>query len=274
MFSMAELGIVERMSAVDPVPNGLPRPRSTDDVAVRTAATRRERLRAATRAELVEAARAELVDGGWAAVTLRAVASRLDMTAPAIYRYFSSREALLEEVVAQLYDELAIHLEQASAPAPDRSLTCRFLNTMWSFRSWALEHGPEFSLLFGAPVPGVGSPDDPVLTFDSAGRPARGARFGRVWISLFVELAQTAGVPPPQQEVSSGLRQQVQLFLDRTGVPLDVDSTVTLLLCWQGLYGFICTEAFGHLRFAVEDAHDLFSLRIEECRRLLELPLQ
>ena len=47
------------------------------------------------------------VDG----LALRAVAREMGMTAPALYRYFSSREDLVENVVADLYDELCAVLE-------------------------------------------------------------------------------------------------------------------------------------------------------------------
>lgn len=53
-----------------------------------TAPTRRERLRTATLAEIKEGARRLLVTGGVDAVSLRAIARDMGMTAPAIYRYF------------------------------------------------------------------------------------------------------------------------------------------------------------------------------------------
>src|SRR6266567_2429543 len=67
---------------------------------------------------------------------------------------------------------------------PSAKLKQRFLATSYAFRVWALEHRPEFGLLFGAPIPGV--------LIDNAGNldPAtnRGMRFGQVWLELFAEL--------------------------------------------------------------------------------------
>ena len=53
-----------------------------------TEATRRERLRAETEREIRQAARALLVERGRDAVTLRAIARELGITAPALYRYY------------------------------------------------------------------------------------------------------------------------------------------------------------------------------------------
>ncbi len=75
--------------------------------------SRRDRLRADTVREIKETARRVLVDQGVDGLALRAVAREMGMTAPALYRYFSSREDLVENVVADLYDELVAVLEAA-----------------------------------------------------------------------------------------------------------------------------------------------------------------
>ncbi len=147
--------------------------------------SRRDRNRAATRAQIVAAARELLVAGGIEAVTVRAIAAELGMTAPALYRYFDSREALLSELIDALYDELADALDRGPRRRAARGLADRFMSTSFCFRQWALGHRAEFGLLFGAPLPGVGG--------RLAERPAsedRGARFGQVWLELFVQLWQ------------------------------------------------------------------------------------
>lgn len=49
--------------------------------------TRRERIRAATEMEIRQHARTLLIEQGRDAVTLRAIARELGITAPALYRY-------------------------------------------------------------------------------------------------------------------------------------------------------------------------------------------
>ena len=44
------------------------------------------------------------------------------------------------------------------------------------------------------------------------------------------------------------------------------------LVSWQSLYGFICTEAFGHLNFAIDDGSELFEDRLQDFRERLRLP--
>lgn len=233
--------------------------------------SRRARLRHATKIDLVAAARALLVEEGLTAVTVRAVASRLGMTAPAIYRYYDSRELLLEDVVDLLYAELADHLEAARDSVGSAALSERFLVTSRAFRSWALQNRPEFGLLFGAPVPGVGRKEH---DFTLLPEEARGVRFMLVWLQLFLEIP-AAGIelPPWPRPVPAGLRAQLSGYLQRIGQdPSSVDSAMLFLVCWQTLYGFICTEAFGHLEFALDDGREMFEDRLQELRERLHLP--
>src|SRR6266516_180026 len=80
--------------------------------------SRRERVRAATRAEILLAARDLLVAGGTEDVTLRGIAAKLGITAPALYRYFDSREQLLGALRNSIYHELADTLAAARDAVP------------------------------------------------------------------------------------------------------------------------------------------------------------
>ena len=62
---------------------------------------------------LVRAARAQVADRGAASLNLRALARTVGVTHPAVYRHFSNKEALLEAVAEQGFEELAAALTQA-----------------------------------------------------------------------------------------------------------------------------------------------------------------
>ncbi len=209
--------------------------------------THRQRRRAATRDEIVEAARTLLVQSGLEQVTLRGIAGELGMTAPALYRYFDSREALLEALIDALYDELAdvlLAVRDADAHAPLKS---QFVTTSREFRRWALTHRPEFGLLFGAPLPGVTGKD-------VATAPDRGMRFGQVWLELFAKLSQEhPEVIPDGRRVDPQLRRQLREYHELIGRAVPIGTLELFLSCWMRLYGAVATEAFGHLNFALSD---------------------
>lgn len=211
--------------------------------------TRRERTRAATRAEILDAARRLLIEGGTERVTLRGIAGELGMTAPALYRYFDSREALIGALCDQLYDELADVLVAARDKDTDAPLKQRFLVTSHAFRTWALAHRPEFGLLFGAPVPGVMVVEPTAATPNAD----RGQRFGGVWLELFVELWRHNPVDvASDRQIDPRLRKHLAKYRDQIGPVLPLGAIVLYLSCWVQLYGTVATEAFGHLSFALE----------------------
>ncbi|WP_106849808.1 TetR/AcrR family transcriptional regulator [Blastococcus sp. Marseille-P5729] len=231
--------------------------------AVNPPQTRRERIFGDTQNELAAAARELVVDGGPEAVTIREVAARAGMTGPAIYRYFPSREALLERVIRDLYLELADYLVQARDAAPGESVRARLVATSRAFRRWALEHRSEFGLLFGAPIPGV--------VVDKDQHDAAGPSFGQVWLELFAEIYASGASPRWPHPLPQRLTDQVDALIKRMGMPASTDAAVLFLYCWQSLYGAVCTEAFGHLNWALEDAEEFFEGRLLEILDLLGL---
>ena len=70
-------------------------------------------MRAATIEEIIATARRLLVTSGPEAVSLRAIAREMGMTAPGLYRYFGSHEELVRHVIAGIFTELAQDIHQA-----------------------------------------------------------------------------------------------------------------------------------------------------------------
>ena len=84
-----------------------------------TTLSRRDRVRAATVTEIKDTARRILVAEGPDGLSLRAIAREMGMTAPALYRYFPSREDLIGALIADLYDELTATISTAAGTAGD-----------------------------------------------------------------------------------------------------------------------------------------------------------
>ena len=223
--------------------------------------SRRERARADTVREIKQTARRVLVDHGVEGLALRAIAREMGMTAPALYRYFTSREDLVENVVADLYDELCDVLERvrdATEPAtPGRQL----LEVSRAFRTWAITHRPEFGLLFGSAGQDV-LPDD---AHDYGERPSQvaGARFGGVFVVLVAHIYLEQGFPVPDEaEIDPGLKVQLTEWCATLPVALPLGVMHVFLSCWIRLYGMVCMEVFGHLRFALNDAEPMFEAEL------------
>jgi len=236
------------------------------------APSRRDRVRAATAGEIKQTARRILVAEGPEAVSLRAIAREMGMTAPALYRYFSSREDLVRHVCGDIFTEIATDVRAASARAAQESggdVTAKLIAACREFRHWALTHREEFGLLFGTPLPGLEALhndkiDECALDFASS------------WITLFLELWQRHPFPvPADDQIEPGLLSQLARYIDGLGVDLPAGAALTFLRCWVHLYGMVSLEVFGHLHFALDDAAPMFEITLGELADLvgLEYPL-
>jgi len=232
------------------------------------APSRRDRVRAATIEEIKLTARRLLVDEGPDAVSLRAIGRAMGMTAPALYRYFGSREDLIRHVVGDIFTEIADDIHGAIAAAGEASggdMTAKMIAACGEFRRWALAHPPEFGLLFGNPLPGLESVHDPVID-DCA------QKFSNEFLGLFYELWLKNPFPvPADDQVEPGLAAQLARFRDTLGVDLPVGAVLTFLRCWVRLYGMVSLEVFGHLHFALDDPAALFEYTLAELAGLVGL---
>lgn len=220
--------------------------------------SRRERLRTATVVEIKQTARRLLVTGGATAISLRAIAREMGMTAPAIYRYFPSLEALIAALCTDLYDELSAAIHAARAPIPDDQPGERLAAMARAFRRWSIAHRSEFALMFGEPVPGVPEPDD------ACGPPVAGVlSFCDAFVIEFAAMWRQHGFHSPSPEViSDRLAGQLEPALASLTDGLPPEVMYLFLSGWIRLYGMVAMEVFGHLSWALTDVEPLFETEI------------
>jgi AcrR family transcriptional regulator len=230
--------------------------------------SRRDRVRAATTEEIKQTARRILVEHGPDAVSLRAIAREMGMTAPALYRYFGSREELIRGVVGDIFTEVTDDISgaiQAADAASAGGMTEKMLAACREFRRWSLNHRGEFALIFGSPLPGV---DDG--RGDFADECAR--RFAGTFFTLFLELWQRHPFPiPGPGEIDAVLRAQLERFRRTIGTDIPLGAMLTFLRCWMRLYGAVSMEIFGHLRFALDDPAPMFEITLAELAPMVGL---
>jgi AcrR family transcriptional regulator len=224
--------------------------------------------------EIIGVARRLLVEDGPAAISLRAIARDMGMTAPALYRYFPSLEDLVQTLCATLYNELSDHMEQARDQCPADDIADRLYAICREFRHWSVTHPAEFGLMFGSPLPGIAAPAD-IAEKRNPDSPTHiaGARFAGVFGTLFVEVWQRAPFEVPTvDEMSPALRIQLEGYLRELGVGLPIGAIQLFLSCWIRLYGMVALEVFGHLYFALTDPEPMFEaeLAVAACQIGLE----
>jgi AcrR family transcriptional regulator len=241
------------------------------------ALSRRDRVRAATMQEILQTARRLLVDQGPTAVTLRAIAREMGMTAPALYRYFDSHEELLKNLVADIFTDLSGHVRAAihaaqEAAGPELTdaelMAVKLIAGAREFRAWTLQHVPEFSMIFGSPLPGL----EVVQQMSADPTVDCGYQFGQVFLDLFGNLYLKRPFPiPADDEIEPSLRRQLARYREMAGTDLPLGALETFLRCWVLLYGTVSLEAFGHMKFALDDASPMFELMLTDLAQMIGL---
>ena len=226
--------------------------------------SRRERVREATLTEIKEIARKHLVEFGVAGVSLRAIAREMGMTAPGLYRYVPGIDALLVAITADMYEELADAVAAADASMPAEDTDGRILTSLRAFRTWAITHQTEFSVMFG-PRTRI-DPDTDITVALEAGR-----KFGSTFFTLFDRLVSEERFSvPADEDLAPELRTELRSFADTVGFSspdIPEGAAMVLTTCWVRLYGVVCMEVFQHLNFVVRDMEPLFESELQNMAR-------
>jgi AcrR family transcriptional regulator len=97
------------------------------------------------RAEIITAVKDLLVEGSSVeAISIRAVAQRVGVTAPSIYRHFADRNALLDAVVSDVFEDLDAAMAVAVADVASPLDRCARLGM--AYIHWALEHREQYRI--------------------------------------------------------------------------------------------------------------------------------
>ncbi|MFL9842868.1 TetR/AcrR family transcriptional regulator [Flavobacterium rhizosphaerae] len=100
-----------------------------------------------TRANILKAARQIVKQEGWQGLSMRKIADKIEYTAPIIYEYFSSKEAILQELTCKGFQLLSKDLEEARKKhdAPDEQL-----ESMWmAYWDFAHKNKEMYQLMYG-----------------------------------------------------------------------------------------------------------------------------
>ena len=165
-----------------------------------------------TTAAIVAAGREILESGGQPALTMQAVAARVGVRAPSLYKRIRDRDALLAAVAEAVVDDLATRLQATAAQPPVRLHSAdetrgnpdEVIRGMQSrnglevlaaeFRAFAHEHPEGFRLIFtaAAPLEALDRAARPVLTTSATlvgGDDAlHAARLFTAWATGFLQM--------------------------------------------------------------------------------------
>jgi AcrR family transcriptional regulator len=214
--------------------------------------SRRERQREATYDEIVRASRELLADG--TELSLRAVAARMGLTAPALYRYVSSYQELVDLVAFEIDKAATLTFAAAADRLPEHDHAGRLVASATEFRMWALANPREFGLVFANPIAEANCVRREMITQVASGHLMTG-QMRALWEHSHHPIPTLDELPPSVREA----------VLDPL-IPAKVEDLATedrglvwlYMQGWTVLYGVVALEVFGHMDPRVIESGEMF----------------
>jgi len=232
------------------------------------ALSRRDRRREETIGDVKIAALRQLASGGPAAISIRAIARELDMTASAVRYYFSSREDLIDTLIVDGFRSLAAALRDCYGQTGGEPPTERFLAVCRAHRTWALAHPAEYLLIYGhhggdarrVKADAARAMEEVVTVLFALMRDC--VRHG------YIDVAGIEATTP------GSLREQFAAWRETGGLgDLPDGALAACLLSYSRLHGAITLELMGHVPPQLTDRDALFELQMAHTAAALHPPV-
>jgi len=224
--------------------------------------TRRERLRDATREEILASAWKQVGEAGAASLSLRAIAREMGMTAPALYRYFPSRDDLVTVLIIEAFNSFSETLESSRDSCKPGDHVARFRAVCKAYFQWALSNPQKYALIFGTPVPGY--------VLDQRAGPA--AQRGFLVLQTVIGEAYAAGKiigDVVTIRLPATLKTQYEV-LKKYGMPYAPIVTHFALSTWSTIHGMTSLYLYGYFSGFLADRSESFvNLEIEKMIRTI-----
>ncbi len=186
-----------------------------------------------------ETAWKQIAQFGAAALSLRAIARELKITAPAIYNYFPDRDALVTALIIDAYKSFGNSQLEAHDAVPVKDVPGRMKAIGIAYRDWAHTYPQRYQLIFGTPIPEYEAPLMEVLP--------SAARSLSALVSVVEQLRVTGKLNVKSfPEVNSEYKVSFDTW-KKYGGDVDMLSMSVAMVIWSRVHGIVSLEIQGNL---------------------------
>jgi AcrR family transcriptional regulator len=196
----------------------------------------------------------QIAKTGAAALSLRAIARDLGITAPAIYNYFSRRDDLVTALIVDAFTSLEGSQTEAIRHLPEDDLGTRISNLGFAYREWALTYPQRYQLIFGTPIPNYEAPAD--ITVPAAAESLKPLT-STLQTCLEANILCVERFAPMTPELRSMLEEWSQF----TG-SVDIEVLYTALIFWSRVHGLVSMEVGQQFPSFITDPGEVFRREI------------
>lgn len=194
-----------------------------------------------------ETAWKQIAETGAAALSLRAIARELKITAPAIYNYFPDRDALVTALIIDAYTSFGDYQLASRDAHTGDDLVGRLQAIGFAYRQWALEYPQRYQLIFGTPIPGYQAPMMEVLPSAARSLSALVSVVDELRIANKLNAEDFPAVQPSYE-------QMFDVWRGFAG-DHDIFSLSVAMIVWSRVHGLVSLEIAGSMPpFGVDGA--------------------
>jgi len=186
-----------------------------------------------------ETAWKQIAEFGAPALSLRAIARELKITAPAIYNYFPDRDALVTALIIEAYTSFGDWQIEARDTVPAKDHLARLKAIGIAYRSWAHTYPQRYQLIFGTPIPSYVGPREKI--FPSSAR-SISALFSVVEDIRAAGNLKIDSFPDVKDEYKAHYEAWQTYFND-----VHPHSMYVAMLIWARVHGIVSLEIQGNL---------------------------
>jgi AcrR family transcriptional regulator len=189
--------------------------------------------------QIKETAWKQIAEFGAPALSLRAIARELKISAPAIYNYFPDRDALVTGLIIDAYSSFGDSQLEARDALPENDIEGRMHAIGIAYRTWALTHPQRYQLIFGTPIPGYEAPTLEVLP--------SAARSLSALVSVVEQLRMTGKLNVSSfPQVKEEYKHEFEVW-KTFGGESDLLSLSVVMIIWSRVHGIVSLEIAGNL---------------------------
>ena len=206
-----------------------------------------------------ETAWKQIAEFGAPALSLRAIARELKITAPAIYNYFPDRDALVTALIIDAYASFGDSQVEARDVIPAENMKERLFAIGMAYRNWALTHPQRYELIFGTPIPGYEAPLEEVMP--------TAARSLAALVSVIEDLRVAGKLNAPDfPEVKDEYKFGFDMW-KKFGGDYDILSLSVAVLIWARVHGIVSLEISNNLPPFGADGNGLYIYEMKAIER-------
>lgn len=196
---------------------------------------------------------------GAPALSLRAIARELHITAPAIYNYYPRRDDLVTQLIIDAFTSFGDAQYAALKAFDPQDHAGRLRQLGLAYRHWALDHPERYQLIFGTPIPGYKAPPERTL-------PAAARSLGAL-VSVVESLRAAGKLNAPEfPQVMPGYEEMFAVWKSYGG-EADTLSLSVAILIWCRVHGLVSLEISGNLPPFGADGSALYHYEMESIRK-------